>query len=145
MIHTADAAVTEVRELNQAGFGARPEYAEFIHACETAVQEGALVERKSSARGRREFWVPDMAPETQGNRTTEDHYTYRITLSEADNQYIATVAEFASLSWLDRTHEAALSGLRPIVASVVFDMQASGEKVPRAIADGDNTSAEEIG
>lgn len=63
-----------------------------------------------------------------------DHYTYRITWSEVDNEYVGLCAEFPSLSWLARTPEAALKGIRKVVADIVKDMQESGEPVPEPIA-----------
>ena len=63
-----------------------------------------------------------------------DHYTYRVTWSEDDNEYVGLCAEFPSLSWLARTPEAALKGIRKVVAGVVKDMQDSGELVPEPIA-----------
>jgi predicted HicB family RNase H-like nuclease len=63
-----------------------------------------------------------------------DHYTYRVTWSEDDNEYVGLCAEFPSLSWLARTPEAALKGIRKVVAGVVKDMQESGEPVPEPIA-----------
>ncbi|WP_028222102.1 type II toxin-antitoxin system HicB family antitoxin [Paraburkholderia oxyphila] len=64
-----------------------------------------------------------------------DHYTYRITWSPEDREHVGLCAEFPSLSWLDKTPEAALTGIRRVVAEVVRDMNASGEKVPEPIAD----------
>ena len=43
--------------------------------------------------------------------------------------------EFPSLSWLAATPEGALAGIRRLVADVVRDMTANGEKVPEPIAD----------
>ncbi len=63
-----------------------------------------------------------------------DRYTYRVTWSEDDNEYVGLCAEFASLSWLARTPEAALKGIRKAVEGVVKDMQDNGESVPEAIA-----------
>ena len=63
-----------------------------------------------------------------------DHYTYRVTWSEDDNEYIGLCAEFPSLSWLDNTPENALKGIRKVVADVVEDMNKSGEKIPDPIA-----------
>ena len=64
-----------------------------------------------------------------------DHYTYRVTWSADDAEHIGLCAEFASLSWLAPTPEAALSGIRAVVADVVKDLRASGELVPDAIAE----------
>ncbi len=63
-----------------------------------------------------------------------DHYTYRVTWSKEDNEYLGLCAEFPSLSWLDKTPEKTLQGIRQIVADVVADMQASNEKIPEPIA-----------
>jgi predicted HicB family RNase H-like nuclease len=63
-----------------------------------------------------------------------DRYTYRVTWSEDDNEYVGLCAEFPSLSWLARTPEAALKGIRKVVEDVVEDMQANGETVPEPIA-----------
>ena len=38
-------------------------------------------------------------------------YTYRVTWSEDDSEYVGLCAEFPSLSWLARTPEAALKGI----------------------------------
>ncbi len=63
-----------------------------------------------------------------------DRYTYRVTWSEDDKEYVGLCAEFTSLSWLALTPEAALKGIRKLVAEVVKDMVASGEKIPEPIA-----------
>ncbi len=63
------------------------------------------------------------------------HYTYRVTWSQEDDEYLGLCAEFASLSWLDKTPEAALKGISKVVSEVVADMQASGEPVPVAMAE----------
>lgn len=63
-----------------------------------------------------------------------DRYTYRVTWSEDDGEYVGLCAEFPSLSWLAKTPEAALKGIRKVVADVVEDMKRSGEKVPESIA-----------
>ncbi|MCB9419476.1 MAG: toxin-antitoxin system HicB family antitoxin [Ardenticatenaceae bacterium] len=63
-----------------------------------------------------------------------DHYTYRVTWSEEDEEYIGLCAEFPSLSWLAATLEEALQGIREVVADVIGDMQASSEAIPEPIA-----------
>gem|GEM_PF-2667559 len=52
-----------------------------------------------------------------------DRYTYRVTWSEDDSEYVGLCAEFPSLSWLSKTPEAALKGIRKVVAEVVEDMR----------------------
>jgi predicted HicB family RNase H-like nuclease len=63
-----------------------------------------------------------------------DRYTYRVTWSEEDQEHVGLCAEFPSLSWLATSPEAALRGIRTIVAEVVEDMQARGETIPEALA-----------
>lgn len=63
-----------------------------------------------------------------------DRYTYRITWSEEDGDYIGLCAEFASLSWLSSEPEEALQGIRQVVADVVADLQKNGEPVPEPLS-----------
>ncbi|NQU64938.1 MAG: toxin-antitoxin system HicB family antitoxin [SAR324 cluster bacterium] len=63
-----------------------------------------------------------------------DHYTYRVTWSEDDNEYVGLCAEFPSLSWLAKTPESALRGIRNVIADVVNDMKANKELVPEPIS-----------
>lgn len=63
-----------------------------------------------------------------------DRYTYRVTWSEDDQEYVGLCAEFPSLSWLARTPEAALKGIRKVVADVVKDMREQGEDPPEPLA-----------
>ncbi|MBI2447656.1 MAG: toxin-antitoxin system HicB family antitoxin [Candidatus Omnitrophica bacterium] len=63
-----------------------------------------------------------------------DHYTYRVTWSEDDKEYVGLCVEFPSLSWLAGTPELALKGIRKVVADVVRDMKEKGEVLPEAIA-----------
>ena len=63
-----------------------------------------------------------------------DRYTYRVTWSEEDNEYVGLCVEFPGLSWLEEAPEKALKGIRQVVAEAVADMQASGETVPEPIA-----------
>ncbi len=63
-----------------------------------------------------------------------DRYTYRVTWSEEDDEYVGLCAEFPSLSWLAQTPETALKGIRKLVSEVVLEMESSGETVPEPIA-----------
>ena len=63
-----------------------------------------------------------------------DRYTYRIAWSEDDNEYVGLCAEFPSLSWLAKTPETALKGIRKVIADIVTDMQTAGKTVPEPIA-----------
>ena len=64
-----------------------------------------------------------------------NHYTYRVTWSQEDNEHVGLCAEFPSLSWLASTPEKALAGVRRVVDEVVADLQAAGEPVPEALAE----------
>src|SRR5208283_6246658 len=63
-----------------------------------------------------------------------DYYTYRITWSDEDGEYVGLCAEFPSLSWLDKTLEAALRGIRKLVAEAVSDMESNNENIPQPLA-----------
>lgn len=62
------------------------------------------------------------------------HYSFRVTWSAEDEEFVATCVEFGSLSWLAETPEAALAGLRKLVDEVVTDMQEAGEDVPEPLS-----------
>jgi predicted HicB family RNase H-like nuclease len=63
-----------------------------------------------------------------------DHYTYRVTWSEDDREYVGLCAEFPSLSWLASAPEGALRGVRSVVADVVEDMKKQREPIPAPLA-----------
>jgi len=67
--------------------------------------------------------------------TDVKHYSYRVLWSVEDGEYVATVAEFPSLSWLDADQGKALAGLVDLVGDVVADMESSGELVPVPISE----------
>ena len=62
-----------------------------------------------------------------------DRYTYRVTWSEEDQEYAGLCVEMPSLSWLEKTPEKALSGVRKLVRETVREMAAGGEPVPKPI------------
>jgi predicted HicB family RNase H-like nuclease len=61
-------------------------------------------------------------------------YTYRVTWSVEDDEFVATCLEFPSLSWLAATQEGALRGLRDLITEVVGDLHRSGEPVPEPLS-----------
>lgn len=63
-----------------------------------------------------------------------DRYTYRVTWSEEDKEYVGLCAEFPSLSWLTDTQEGALRGINNVVAEVIADMESNGETVPEPLS-----------
>ena len=64
-----------------------------------------------------------------------NHYTYRVTWSAEDGEHVGLCAEFPSLSWLARSPEKALAGIRQAVAEAVADLQTNGEPIPNALAE----------
>lgn len=64
-----------------------------------------------------------------------DHYTYRVTWSQEDGEYLGLCAELPSLSWLAATHAAALTGIRRATAEAVADLEANREPVPKPLAE----------
>jgi predicted HicB family RNase H-like nuclease len=64
-----------------------------------------------------------------------DHFTYRISWSDEDEEFVGTCAEFPSLSHLDVSQDAAWRGIRTLVNDVISDMRKHGECVPIPIAD----------
>lgn len=53
-------------------------------------------------------------------------FTYQVLWSEENQEYVATVAEFPLLSWLDADRQQAEQGLLDLVVEVVEDIEASG-------------------
>ncbi len=64
----------------------------------------------------------------------KDYYTYRVTWSIDDNEYVGLCAEFPNLSWLAATQEEALRGIKEVVTDVVADMKTNNEPVPEPLA-----------
>ena len=63
-----------------------------------------------------------------------DRYTYRVTWSEEDQEYVGLCAEFSSLSWLENDPAQALAGIRKLVKETVADLTKSEEPVPEPIS-----------
>jgi predicted HicB family RNase H-like nuclease len=63
-----------------------------------------------------------------------DRYTYRVIWSEDDREYVGLCTEFPSLSWLGKTPEAALKGIREVLEGVIKDMRRAGEEIPQPIS-----------
>ncbi len=64
-----------------------------------------------------------------------DHYTYKVTWSREDEEFVGLCAEFPSLSYLHENRLTALEGITDLVKDVVADMDANGEKIPEPIAE----------
>ncbi len=76
------------------------------------------------------------------------HYQYVVSWSPEDKEFVATVVEFPSLSWLADDQSAALQGLEQLVETVIDDLIDSGEPVPEPLVDakysGDSTCASNL-
>ena len=66
---------------------------------------------------------------------TTDRYTYRVTWSAEDQEYLGTCIEFPSLSWLDEDEDEAFRGIRKLVREVIADMRANGEAIPQPLSE----------
>ena len=64
-----------------------------------------------------------------------DHYTYKITWSSEDQEFVGLCAEFPSLSYLHENRNLALEGITNLVKDIVLDMEANGEEIPEPIAE----------
>jgi hypothetical protein len=54
--------------------------------------------------------------------------------SEEDQEHVGLCDEFPSLSWLEPTREAALAGIRQLVADSLDEMIKDGDPLPTPIA-----------
>ena len=68
------------------------------------------------------------------SKPSADKYTYRVVWSKEDGEYVGLCAEMPSLSWLDKTQAAALTGIVKIVGQAVADMVRSKEEIPVPIS-----------
>ena len=58
--------------------------------------------------------------------------TYRVAWSDADEEFVATCAEFSpALAWLDASPTEALAGIMRTVAEVLTDLADNGEEIPQ--------------
>lgn len=62
--------------------------------------------------------------------TDVSRYSYRVAWSPEDDEFVATCAEFPSLSWLAATQVEALEGIESVVEQVLRDLLDAGEDVP---------------
>lgn len=63
------------------------------------------------------------------------HYRYAVAWSPEDGEFVATVAEFPSLSWSEPDQLEAIRGLERLVTAVVEELRANDESVPEPLAD----------
>ncbi len=63
------------------------------------------------------------------------HYTYRVSWSAEDAEFVASCLEFPSLSWLAGSQVEALQGLVDVVRETLADMEEQGEEVPAPLSE----------
>jgi predicted HicB family RNase H-like nuclease len=63
-----------------------------------------------------------------------DRFTYRVTWSDEDQEYVGLCAEFPSLSWLESSPEKSLQGIRKLVKDVIADLKRSKDPIPEPIS-----------
>ena len=64
-----------------------------------------------------------------------EHYTYRVTWSVDDEEFVGLCTEFPSLSYLDEERSRAMDGIIQLVNDVVDDMRVNGEEIPDPLAE----------
>lgn len=69
------------------------------------------------------------------NGRLSDKYTYQTFWSEEDGEYVSTVVEFPSLSWMDEDAERSRTGLQTVVSEVIADMEQTGEVIPQPLGE----------
>ena len=68
-------------------------------------------------------------------RPDVSHYAYRVVWSAEDQEFVATCAEFPSLSWLAPAQVEALQGLESLINDVLDDLEAEGAELPQPLAE----------
>jgi len=68
-------------------------------------------------------------------RPDVSHYTYRVSWSAEDGEFVATCLEFPSVSWLAASQVEALEGLMALLRDIVADMEEQGEDIPLPLSE----------
>ncbi len=63
-----------------------------------------------------------------------DKYTYKVTYSQDDKEYVGLCAEFPSLSYLEPNQTKAFTGIQELVKEIVKDMKKENEAIPRPLS-----------
>ncbi len=63
-----------------------------------------------------------------------ERYAYRVVWSEEDGEFVGLCAEMPSLSWLEKSQDAALRGIVGAVKAAVRDMGRTGEHPPEPLS-----------
>ncbi len=68
-------------------------------------------------------------------RPDVSHYTYRVSWSAEDDEFVASCLEFPSLSWLAPSQVEVLEGLEGLLRDTLADMEQQGEEIPVPLAE----------
>lgn len=68
------------------------------------------------------------------NQELLNRYTYRITWSEDDQEFVGLCAEFPGLSWLNKDRNKALDGIFDVVSSALQILKEDGDTIPEPIS-----------
>ena len=63
-----------------------------------------------------------------------DKYSYRITWSADDDEFVGLCVEFSSLSWLSPSPDEAFKGIRHLVKEVLKDLEKNKEPIPEPLS-----------
>lgn len=67
--------------------------------------------------------------------TKIDRYTFQTFWSEEDGEFVATVLEFPSISWLAASRTEAEAGLTDLLSEIVEDMSSNNETIPEPLGE----------
>lgn len=93
---------------------------------EAAIQRGIDADPDTYVPSTEEIARMRPFPELLAERRTD----YSVEWSAEDNQHVGLCGGFPSLSWLDDTPEAALAGIKRVVAVVITDLLHNKEPIP---------------
>lgn len=65
--------------------------------------------------------------QTKRNKNLSEFYTYRVSWSEEDQEFVGVCLELPSLSWLASNRQQALKGIEKQTFEVVEDMKKNNE------------------
>ena len=63
-----------------------------------------------------------------------DKYTYKVTYSQDDKEYVGLCAEFPSLSYLEPSQTKAFTGIQELVKEIVKDIKKENEAIPEPLS-----------
>lgn len=67
------------------------------------------------------------------NKIDVKYYTYSVTWSADDNEFVGLCKEFPGLSWLDKDSDKAFHGIRDLVDDAIGILQANNKPIPKPL------------